>query len=860
MLTDLQLERTYETTEVDIAKEFYIPCLNESIIYKRVAGYFSSSSLAYFSKGLESLYKSNGKYYLIISNEISEEDYNLIKKGYHLKTNIDEKLKEIQNEYKELSDQQKADFSNLAYLISIGFVEIKVGFSYNGLFHSKFGLFRDKDGNRILFSGSNNETEAAFKKNYESFMIVESWTSERDRLTIEEQEFRFDKMWNKQTENSLIFIKEFNEIIKSEIIKYSKGELVLDPIFMKEDALILYYSNNKLKIKDNLKGDKTLYEKRHFRRIKDRYLNNEIFWDFKSSLNYKDIEDIIERLQKASNRFNFNLEIADTVYEYIEAQKFDIDSISRLGLMIKNKDIDLAKNFQDFMDIVNKETNRPLREIQMWVSYFMTKMKRVGNFSVPGSGKTAMVYGTYAYLSSPGIDEVNKIIVVGPKNSFKSWKDEFKNVFGQKRELSVLDIHAPNFSEEMLVRHTSNYNLFLINYESLSKYRESLLKLVDSKTMLVYDEVHRVKGLKSVRAQEAIEISQGAKFKYLLTGTPLPNGYQDLWNTLQILFKNEYREYFNITKSELQNISLDKIEKFNDDFFPFYWRVTKNELGVPKAEPDTLIVSQMTPEEQAVVDLLWRKYKSQPFVLYARLVQFSSNPKLLKRNLERALFINDDDDGYERLTFEYDVDQMYDIPSYSEQDITIIDRVKTSTKFKKAIETSSNLIKQNKVIIIWCIFIDTMYKVKEELMRKGFRVAIVYGGVSAFEREQIITDYQNGMYDVLITNPHTLGESVSLHNIAHDALYLEYSFNLTHMLQSRDRIHRLGLKDTDKTNYYYFLLEGNDEFRNTIDRKIYERLKEKEDVMLEAIESTHIGVEAYVNERDEILRIMESDS
>ena len=63
--------------------------------------------------------------------------------------------------------------------------------------------------------------------------------------------------------------------------------------------------------------------------------------------------------------------------------------------------------------------------------------------------------------------------------------------------------------------------------------------------------------------------------------------------------------------------------------------------------------------------------------------------------------------------------------------------------------------------------------------------------------------------------------------VAHDAIYYEYSFNLTHMLQSRDRIHRLGLPENQETNYYYLMLEGKQEKRSTIDRKIYNRLEKK---------------------------------
>lgn len=88
----------------------------------------------------------------------------------------------------------------------------------------------------------------------------------------------------------------------------------------------------------------------------------------------------------------------------------------------------------------------------------------------------------------------------------------------------------------------------------------------------------------------------------------------------------------------------------------------------------------------------------------------------------------------------------------------------------------------------------------------------------------------------MITNPHTLAESVSLHDTCHDAVYFEYSFNLTHMLQSRDRINRLGLPENQYTQYYYLVLKSINPDEDSIDLKTYNRLEEKKDIMLKSIE------------------------
>ncbi|MCL8496278.1 helicase C-terminal domain-containing protein, partial [Apilactobacillus sp. F1] len=110
----------------------------------------------------------------------------------------------------------------------------------------------------------------------------------------------------------------------------------------------------------------------------------------------------------------------------------------------------------------------------------------------------------------------------------------------------------------------------------------------------------------------------------------------------------------------------------------------------------------------------------------------------------------------------------------------------------------------------------------------GYLAKEISGSVDLSERESIIEEFKHQSLSVIVSNPQTMAESVSLHDVCHDAMYLEFSFNLTHMLQSRDRIHRLGLKDTDETNYYYFFSEGLPGMEGYIDDRIYDRLKDKE--------------------------------
>ena len=103
-------------------------------------------------------------------------------------------------------------------------------------------------------------------------------------------------------------------------------------------------------------------------------------------------------------------------------------------------------------------------------------------------------------------------------------------------------------------------------------------------------------------------------------------------------------------------------------------------------------------------------------------------------------------------------------------------------------------------------------------------------------REKIVRAFQDEdcPFKVIIANPFAVAESISLHKACHNAIYLERSFNAAHFVQSKDRIHRYGLKPRTKTNYYYILSE------DSIDETIDIRLAEKEHRMTEIMESMPI--------------------
>ena len=389
---------------------------------------------------------------------------------------------------------------------------------------------------------------------------------------------------------------------------------------------------------------------------------------------------------------------------------------------------------------------------------------------------------------------------------------------------------------------SGNCNLFLFNYESLHAYEDVLAPMVANRTLLVFDEIHKVKRVKGSYAKSALKVSRGASYVIAMTGTPIPNSYKDIYNLLHILFSDEYNEFFGFDVGYLNAPSKNEMLEINQRIQPFFCRTSKKELSVPDANEDIFVDVPSTEKEQMVFDIIRKKYQKNHLVLFIRLLQLESNPDLLLHAIDIEEF---------KKVMDIDVDvEDIDYVDYSQDIVNAIKSISTSSKKRECIETVAKLARDGKAVIVWCYLTDSIKSIQSLLNKEGIRTKVIYGEVALEDRLQIIQDYKDGVFEVLITNPHTLAESVSLHSICHDAVYFEYSYNLVHLLQSKDRIHRLGLPQDQYTQYYFMrsIFENEGE-EYSFDEKVYDRLKYKEQIMLDAIDN-NVLEPAYTTEED----------
>lgn len=554
---------------------------------------------------------------------------------------------------------------------------------------------------------------------------------------------------------------------------------------------------------------------------------------FKPDLTYVQLLDLIDKLNHKLERKGLPIiETDDEFNKFVEEKQYFIKEQSEAGITIKDNDSRWQNEFTEFKEIVRSETSRPFKPEQEKASFFLAMMKRAANFSVPGAGKTAMMYGTFAYLSSSKQDKVDRILVISPLNAFAAWRTEYSEVFGSKRELHYLNLRDNKYNNDpgAIKRDWVRANVITINYESLKSKLMVLNELIDNKTMLVFDEVHRVKGVGGQRAKATLNLSQAPYYRYVLTGTPIPNGFRDIYNFLHLMYPDEYSTFFAWGLNELNRIDSEDV---NRKLAPFFWRTNKKDLQVPKPEPDKIIQVEPSEKQEILSDAIYEN-ENGALALFTRLLQASTNPELLKYNINyRELgLVDSDSDKWNQEAYKIEKENQSNTELYKRFSLEDIE----TPKFDRGIKLIMDLVSEGKKVLVWGMFVGTMHKIRQTLEDKGLKTILVYGETPKQDREGLINEFRDGTAQVLISNPNTLGESISLHQTVHDAVYFEYNFNLTFMLQSRDRINRLGLPDNQYTRYYYLMSKGDTAHQGFIDEMVYRRLKEKEQVMMEAIE------------------------
>lgn len=203
MLTGVPIKISYRSGRDDFAKDFFVPCLEQSVQYRRCAGYFTSFGLGIAARGVASLASRKGTMRLVASPHLEPMDVEALRVAAEQPAEV---LKHIvSRSLSEIEDVLLRDRLNgLAWLAASGCLEVRLALRLDnegritrGIFHEKTGIFTDEENNHVAFSGSSNETAGGLVDNFESLEVFRSWKDPEGRVAQKIADF--EALWENTT-------------------------------------------------------------------------------------------------------------------------------------------------------------------------------------------------------------------------------------------------------------------------------------------------------------------------------------------------------------------------------------------------------------------------------------------------------------------------------------------------------------------------------------------------------------------------------------------------------------------------------------------------------------------------------------
>lgn len=206
--------------------KYFQDCLSVSMLYRRAAGYFSSSVFIASDIAKSGFIDRGGKIQIVCSPRLMPEDIESINSGIEVRDIISNSIERDLGELLENVATMSAT-KLLGYLVSKGQLEIKISSKSEvspGIFHAKVGIFEDLDGGKSSFCGSTNETWSGWADygNGEAFLAKSTYEGPESQKDVEEMERYFQQLWNNELSN--LNTIPFPDVPKDLLLKESEHQ------------------------------------------------------------------------------------------------------------------------------------------------------------------------------------------------------------------------------------------------------------------------------------------------------------------------------------------------------------------------------------------------------------------------------------------------------------------------------------------------------------------------------------------------------------------------------------------------------------------------------------------------------------
>lgn len=495
----------------------------------------------------------------------------------------------------------------------------------------------------------------------------------------------------------------------------------------------------------------------------------------------------------------------DRIRKFFPDAQWDDSASPALDKYIKNlKELEdnLKMKEKDFKDIGDYKFKTKPFDHQRKAFYLSRDKKEFALLMEQGTGKTKVIIDNGAYLYSK--DEISAMVVIAPNGVHRNW-------------LKEIDTHLPDWCPRskfyyysgMSKKHLENFNdtmnplndclkIFTFNVEAfVSKSAIELMNriLLANKVMLVVDESSRIKRPSAKRTKEITKFGKYAKYKRIMTGTPITKGPEDSYSQFRFLNPHilGYDSFYSFRArycimggfENRQIVSYQNIDELTRNIEGHSFRVLKKDcLDLPDKIYQRYPIN-LSAKQQALYNQLKQSFTAE------------LNEEVLKapEAITRLLRLQQIICGW--------------FPSETES--------KPIEDKNPRLEALKDILSDiDSKVIIWARFRADISLIESML---GELAVSYHGGISNDQRASSVERFQNDpKVRYFIGQPQSGGIGLTL-TAADYAIYYSNSFDLETRLQSEDRCHRIGTKN----NITYIDIEAP----KTIDTKIIKALRDK---------------------------------
>ena len=438
--------------------------------------------------------------------------------------------------------------------------------------------------------------------------------------------------------------------------------------------------------------------------------------------------------------------------------------------------------------------------------------KEYGYFMEMGTGKSKVLVDNMSMLYDKG--KIDGALIVAPKGVYTNWLSQeipthlVRHIKPKMVLWTATTSKAKDKEYQQLFKPDLDLHILIMNVEAFSTKKgvEFAYKFLRShKTLMAIDESTTIKNPTAKRTKSILMLGRHAKYRRILTGSPVTKSPLDLYSQCAFLnenlldhgsyyaFRNRYARMVdrNFGGRRVQIVaSYQRLDELEDILKAFSYRVQKVDcLDLPKK----IFINR-------TVELTKEQNEAYATMKSAALAQLKGKMATAPHVLTQLMRLHQITCGH----LKSDDGQI------------------TNFKHNRIEELIDVIDEMEGKVIIWANYVHDIEQITKELEKEYGEGCVVkyYGKVSSEDRQTAIKEFQdpNSNVKYFIGNTQTGGYGITL-TAASNVIYYSNSYDLEKRLQSEDRAHRIG--QHKPVTYVDLIAE------KTVDEKIIKALRKK---------------------------------